>query len=416
MNIKQYLMGKTLSLNIFDGDPNPNTQTTTLADLSPEMKTYYSRYLIETAEPKLYHDQFGQMKPIPSRSGKSIEFRKYASLPKALKPLVEGKTPDGNNLKVTTVTAEIHQYGDYVTISDILKLTAIDDNIVQTTKLLGAQASRTLDTVTREVLNGTTSVYHAPIVSGGSEVDVSARHLMDATAKITPDCIFVAKTELATVNAVPINNDSYVGIIHPYSSYDLMRNKDEWLPVAMYAKPENYFKGEVGKIGGVRFVETTEAKIFYAEDLCATSRTLTASDSSSNGTISVSQTLVADALVDRYVLIGGDKYKVTANTTGAITVDGTPTVASAAVIYPGEAGATGLPVCSTMILAENAYAVTSVEGGGLEHIYQAPTDPLHQRQTIGWKATKAAVRLNDEYMIRVESVPAKWATKIKAAN
>jgi N4-gp56 family major capsid protein len=43
-------------------------------------------------------------------------------------------------------------------------LTAIDNNLVQATKLLGQQAGRTLDTITREELNGGTNV----IYSGGA--------------------------------------------------------------------------------------------------------------------------------------------------------------------------------------------------------------------------------------------------------
>ena len=43
-------------------------------DLSDEMKTYYSDYLIDIASPLLVHDQFGQRHPIPRNGGKTIEF------------------------------------------------------------------------------------------------------------------------------------------------------------------------------------------------------------------------------------------------------------------------------------------------------------------------------------------------------
>ena len=118
-----------VSLKHFD-----NTQTTLLNssgnDLSPEMKTYYSKYLIVLAEPNLVHDQHAQKHPIPANGGKSIEFRKYDSLPKALTPLTEGVTPHGNKMNVTTVTATVNQFGDYIELSDTLLLTAIDNNLV----------------------------------------------------------------------------------------------------------------------------------------------------------------------------------------------------------------------------------------------------------------------------------------------
>ena len=50
-------------------------QTTLLEGLSPEMKTFYDMTLIDEASANLVHDQFGQKRPIPKGSGKTIEFR-----------------------------------------------------------------------------------------------------------------------------------------------------------------------------------------------------------------------------------------------------------------------------------------------------------------------------------------------------
>ena len=71
-----------------------NTTESKLAgnDLSAEMKTYYEKRLIDLAEPKLVHDQFGDKYPIPAGNGRTIEFRKYDSLAKATTPIVEGVT------------------------------------------------------------------------------------------------------------------------------------------------------------------------------------------------------------------------------------------------------------------------------------------------------------------------------------
>jgi hypothetical protein len=74
-----------LNLRHFDVT-NATTSNTTGNDLSPEMKTYYSKYLLAIASPQLVHDQFGQKQNIPRNGGKTIEFRKKNPLPKALKP------------------------------------------------------------------------------------------------------------------------------------------------------------------------------------------------------------------------------------------------------------------------------------------------------------------------------------------
>lgn len=68
-------------LNLFDAVINKTTSATTGNNLSGEMKTFYSDYLIDMAEPLLVHDQFGQKHPIPKNGGKTIEFRKYDPLP-----------------------------------------------------------------------------------------------------------------------------------------------------------------------------------------------------------------------------------------------------------------------------------------------------------------------------------------------
>ena len=294
-----------------------NTQTTNTSALSDEMKVFYDDYLIDNAQPKMVHDQFGQKHPIPKNGGKIIEFRKYSPLPKLLTPLTEGVTPDGQSLTVTTVTSEVKQYGGYITLSDMLLLTAIDNNMVQATKLLGAQAGATSDTITREVLNGGTNVIYA----GGAE----SRE--DVTSFLMVDDVKKAVRALKKQNAEKIG-DSYVAIINPDCSYDLT-NDPKWEAVKTY-DPEDWYEGEIGRIHGVRFVETTEAKIFE----------------------------------------GG--------------------------IY------------STLVIAENAYGVTEIEGGGLQHIVKqlgsaGTADPINQRATVGWKLTKTAERLVEQFMVRIES-------------
>lgn len=305
---------------------NANTNLTTSSGLTDEMKVFYSDYLIDNAIPKLVHDQFGQKHPIPKNGGKTIEFRKYSPLPKLTTPITEGVTPDGQSLNMSTIEATVAQYGGYITLSDVLMLTAIDNNLVQATKLLGAQAGATLDTITREVLNGGTNA----IFSGGKE----AREALDESSLLTVDDIKKAVRLLKNQNAEQING-AWVGIIHPDIAYDLT-NDPAWKDVKTYSDPQDIYEGEIGKIFGVRFVETTEAKIWAG------------------------------------------------------------------------AGAGGRAVYSTLILGDNAYGVTEITGGGLEHIVKqlgsaGTGDPLNQRATAGWKATKVAERLVENYMVRIES-------------
>ena len=250
-----------LDLQMFATASTQNQNTTGASGMSAEMKTFYEKRLIDQAEPALVHDQFGDPYPIPANGGKNIEFRKYDSLPKATTPLTEGVTPDGQTMNVSTVTAEVRQYGGWVPITDTLQLTAIDNNIVQATKIIASQAGRTLDTIVRDVLAGGTNVIYAPkIGEGGAETAVTSRATLDATCQLTSDLIARAATQLKAMNADPIGT-SFVGIIHPYVAYELRRDPD-WIDVHKYAQPEEIYNGEIGTLHGVRFVETSEAKIW----------------------------------------------------------------------------------------------------------------------------------------------------------
>lgn len=324
---------RAMMLNLFNNtNKTTDTTATTGNDLSVEMKTYYSDYLIDLAEPELVHDQFGQKHPIPKNGGKTIEFRKYSPLPKALTALTEGVTPNGRKLNVTNLEATVAQYGDYVELSDVLLLTAIDNNLVQATKLLASQAGRTLDTITREVLNGGTNVQYA-------EGQVSSRAALVGGAAsgnhyLTVKAVRMAVRYLRVMNAPRINGD-YAGIIHPDCEFDLMSDPD-WKNPHEYVDTDNIYSNEIGKIAGVRFVESSEAKIWKG------------------------------------------------------------------------AGASDRDVYSTLILGADAYGVTEVTGGGLQHIVKqlgsaGTADPLNQRATAGWKAIKTAERLVEEYMVRIET-------------
>ena len=127
-----------LNLRLFEGPEN----VTTSSGMKVEMKVVYDRTLLENAQPALVHDQFAQTRNIPRNGGKTIEFRKYDEFGKALTPLTEGVTPDGQTLNVTKLEATVKQYGGYVALSDLLELTAIDNNIVEASQLLGNQAGK----------------------------------------------------------------------------------------------------------------------------------------------------------------------------------------------------------------------------------------------------------------------------------
>lgn len=410
--IKKYLIFPIM-LAMFD-----NTNVTTDSGMTVQMKEFYDKVLLTSAEPELVHDQFGQKRNIPANSGNIIKFRRFATLPKALTPLTEGVTPTGTKISSSEISATVHQYGAYTEFSDILLLETIDNNMVEATKLLGSQAGRTLDTITREVLNGGTNVQY------GEGLNASRYSLVGGEASgndyLTVRGIRSAVRTLAVVNASKPSGNYYVGIIHPDAKYDLMDDPD-WKYPKQYVEPSDLYNNEIGTVAGVRFVESTEAKVFHAADLSAGARNLTVKTTlgAPGLTVAIDEVLTADdatALVGRKILMNANQYTIASAVAGAagsatITATTNITVADGTdgiVIYPGEAGAKGRDIYSTLILGDNAYGTTEVEGGGLQHIVKplgsaGAADPLNQRATVGWKAIKTAVRLSEEYMVRVET-------------
>lgn len=347
-----------INIQLFAADTTTHTNVTTdtrtgndydamqYNSLSAEMKTFYDMTLIDEASAQLVHDQFGQKRPIPKNGGKTIEFRKFSSLPKATTAITEGVTPVGKRLDVTTITATVAQYGDYIVQSDVLELTALDNTILEATKLLGRQAGSTLDTVVRNVLVAGTNVTYCPKVSGSTETAVETRSGLDLTAKLTVKTIQKVVAKLRGQNA-PTIGGKYVAIIHPYVAYDLMRDP-EWIDAHKYAKPDNLYEGEIGEIAGVRFVQTTEAKV-WNDSNCPSD--------GSNGQYSVYATL----------FMGDGAYGVTEITGGGLQT------------------------------------IVKQKGSG------GTADPLDQRSSVGWKAIKTAELLVPNYLVRVESCSPDFA-------
>jgi len=227
--------------------------TQTYTGLTQEQKTFYDRVLLERLLPSLVYADYGQKKSAPKHEGDTINFRRFNSLAAALTPLSEGVTPAGSPLSIATVNATVQQFGDFVQLSDKLDMIGIDPVITETIQILGEQASLSIDTIERDVITVGTTVQYA-----GAK---ASRILTTATDILTGLEIKKAVRTLRRNNAQPIDADGFVGIIGPDVEFDLMSDT-AWLAVGEYQASENIYKGEIGKLYGVKFVRTSNAKKF----------------------------------------------------------------------------------------------------------------------------------------------------------
>ena len=161
-------------------------------------------------------------------------------------------THAGKNLAVTAITATVEQYGDFVEISDMLDLVGIDPVLVESAELLGEQAGLTIDNAVRDIVCAGTNVQYA----GGKE-DTNA---ITASDVMTADEVARAAATLKKGNVKRIDGKFYIGIVDPDIAYDLMKDP-LWQDISKYSGGQAIMDGEIGKLHGVRFVETTETLV-----------------------------------------------------------------------------------------------------------------------------------------------------------
>ena len=317
--------------------------------IQPAIQAYYDRILLERAVPADIHGRFGQTRPIAMRSGNQIKFRRYEALSAATTPLVEGVTPSGNSQTVTDVTATLAQYGDFLTLTDMVTLTNQDPVLTETGDVLGEQAGYTIDQVRRDVLVAGTNVIYTNgsarntlnTVISSIALRTAIRFLGRQNAKYVKQ-MMKATDSVGTVGIRP----AYIGLIHPDTEAQLEAIPG-YIPITEYSDAMKAEEDECGSYRNIRFFRSTNCKVFAA---------------------------------------GG----------AAVSTDGMIS-----------AGGVNNDVYATLIIAANAYGVCPLSGNALQNIIKplgsgGAADPLNQRATSGWKAITTTQILNQTFMTRIE--------------
>jgi N4-gp56 family major capsid protein len=317
--------------------------------IQPALQAYYDRNLLERAVPADVHGRFGQVRPIQTRSGNQIKFRRYEALAAATTPLVEGVTPSGNQITTTDVTATLAQYGDYIPVTDMVDLTNQDAVLTEVGMVLGEQAGFSIDQVRRDVLVAGTNVIYSNgaarntlnTVLSSVALRTAIRYLGRQNGKYVRN-IVKAGTAISTVGI----RAAYIGLVHPDTEAQL-ESIAGYIPVTEYSDAMQAEDDECGSYRNIRFFRSTNCKVFTA----------------------------AGAAV---------------GTDGMIS-----------------AGAVNNDVYATLIIAANAYGVCPLSGNALQNIIKpigsaGAADPLNQRATSGWKAITTTQILNQNWITRIE--------------
>lgn len=339
--------------------------TTSYGDISPAVAAYSVVRMLKRAMPYMHLEKFGQVYPLPTNSTQTAKFRRYFLsgatgsagsgsgdyyVPVATTPLVEGVTPAGSRLANQDYTVTLNQYGDFVTITDVVEDTHTDPVLQQATDILGEQAAMTVETLRFNVLKAGTNVFYADNVAGRSNI-VKSIQLADQRRITTALNRQNAKKISQVVASTPDYNTksveaAYMAVCHPDLETDI-RTMSGFKPVADYGPHTTPFEGEIGSVEQVRYMSSTVFSPW------------------------------ADA--------GGS-----ASTNGLRSTGGTN-----ADVYP------------ILYFGRDAFGIVPLKGKSamtpmVVNPKPAAGDPLAQRGTVGWKLYTSTVILQEAFMARLE--------------
>jgi N4-gp56 family major capsid protein len=339
----------------------------TYGDISPAVAAYSVVRMLKRALPYLQLERFGQTYVLPTNNTQTAKFRRYFlqgatgsvgddgvgnstvnwDLPLALTPLVEGVTPTGRKLANQDYTVQCQQYGDYVTISDVIMDTHTDPILAQATDILGEQAALTVETLRFNVLKAGTNVFYANKVASRDLV-TAAIAIADLRRVTTALNRQNAKKITQVVGSTPDYGTksveaAYMAVCHPDLETDI-RALSGFKPVADYGPHTSPFEGEIGSVEQVRFLTSTVIQ---------------------------------------------------------------PWLAAGAGAASGFRGTGNKDVYPILVFARDAFGIVPLKGKSsmtpmVVNPKPAAGDPLAQRGTVGWKLWTATVILQELFMARLE--------------
>ena len=257
------------------GQPYQPTQSTTSA-VQYLLSTYYDKNLLEQLKQQVQLYPLGQVKPLPKNAGAVVKWSRY-SLMGEVDELTEGTAPTAQALSAVNVTATLTQLGGYTVTTDLVEMTAIDNQVLSALQQLSYQAALSIDRYAlRTILgitgadNSSTDVFIPEASTQVTRNGLLMKYFGTATtisAIGTANTMDIAEVEdavayLKTLNAPPMADGKYVAVAHPKLIQQIRTDATAVVSWSDWQRntaggQEKMYNGEVGDIAGVRFVEST---------------------------------------------------------------------------------------------------------------------------------------------------------------
>lgn len=323
-------------------------------DISPRTAAFAATEMLARALPQLGAARFGQQVAIPKNRTNAIKLRRYNAFAPNTNALVEGVTPNAEQMVHTDVFAQLQQYGRRTTLTDVIMDTHEDNVLSEYSAVMGELAGQTMEMVVFNTLRSGTNVLFPGVVTARTGVNaaVDAAILQRAIRQLKRQNAQMVTSMLQgtdKVGTMPIRA-AFIAFCHPDLENDL-EAVPGYKTLAEYAQVKPVAENEVGAYRYIRFLTST----LYVPWLAATSGTSTTY--MSNGS---RPAVAANSDVYPIIIVGKDAY-------------GTVSLAGASAITP-------------MVVNPKP----------------SDSDPMAQRGHISFKFYATAVILNDAWMVRLE--------------
>lgn len=247
----------------------------TTASSSQIKSRYYDTLFLKVAEKKLVHKQLGQInRQIAKGEGGygsgAVYWTKWVNLTTVTSGSGEGVPTSAVTLSAVSVTGTTAQYDNAVSISDIMAYVSFGDVMKAAIERLAYNAGISIDTVVR-----------GQIYNSGTTLRVeSAAHYssITSTGTLTVGGVRRAVRSLHRNDAQELADGFYVAVVHPDQTYDLQGDTTTggWIDANKYtdANAVKLLNGEIGKLYGVRFLETSNGAVIAGSSTYVGSATI----------------------------------------------------------------------------------------------------------------------------------------------
>ncbi|HCJ52052.1 MAG TPA: N4-gp56 family major capsid protein [Gallionella sp.] len=239
---------------------------TDYASINTNQTVHSVETLLQRAIPMMVLEQFGQLKPMPSNSTKSLDFRRHKlPIPTTASGfiLAEGVTPTEAIPTMESVTVTLQQYGAVVGVTDVVDDMHIDDVLTEYMGILGEHAGQVIELMRWSSIVSDTSanVIYANGVASDAQVTTSLTSkevragLRSIKANYGKAITKMAKA--GTDYGAQAIEPAYIAVINSDLEATIRGNLGaNFTPVADYGPGAQKFQGEFGNYENIRFISS----------------------------------------------------------------------------------------------------------------------------------------------------------------